>query len=152
MPVQSIFAGGLANPNVTWERARKTNIGVDAQFLNQMFEFKLDVFFEKRDNILATRNLSVPASFGAELPVENIAKVNNRGLEIEVNHRNTIGKFEYNIGGNFTFAKNKIVFIDEPENVPSWQKQTGNPIGQFYGYVSDGLYLTQEHVEQQSEI
>jgi hypothetical protein len=111
-----------------------------------MFDFKLDVFFEKRNNILATRNLSVPGSFGAVLPVENIAIVNNRGFEIEINHRNTIGKFEYNVGGNFTFAKNKIIFIDEPENVPAWQKQTGNPIGQFYGYLSDGLYLTQEDV------
>ncbi len=147
VPVQSIFAGGLANPNVTWERARKTNFGVDAQLFNQLIDLKVDVFFEKRDNILATRNLSVPATFGAELPVENIARVNNSGFEIEAMHRNQVGEFRYSVGGNFTFARNKVMFIDEPENVPDWQRSTGRPIGQVFGYVAEGLYLTKEQVD-----
>lgn len=147
VPVQSIYGGGLANPNVTWERARKTNIGIDAQLLDQKFDVKLDIFFEKRDNILATRNQSVPTTFGAELPVENIAKVNNSGFEVEVMHRNQVGQFRYSIGGNFTFARNKVMFIDEPENIPAWQRSTGQPIGQIFGYVAEGLYLNKGQVD-----
>jgi TonB-linked SusC/RagA family outer membrane protein len=147
VPVQSIYAGGLANTNVTWEVAKKSNIGIDAQLLNNLINFRADVFFEKRNNILATRNQSVPESFGAELPVENIAKVDNRGFEVELTHSNKIGKLSYTIGGNLTFAKNKIIYIDEPENIPVWQRRTGHPMGQYFGYVAEGLYLTQREVD-----
>lgn len=147
VPVQSIYDGGLPNTDVTWERAKKTNIGLETKLLNNMIDFKADVFFERRDDILATRNESVPQTFGADLPVENIASVNNKGFELELSHRRTIGSFTYSIGGNFTFAKNEIVYIDESENVPTWQRRTGRPMGQFFGYVSDGLYLTQEQLD-----
>lgn len=147
IPVQSIFDGGLPNTDVTWERAKKTNVGLEAQFLENRFSVTADVFFEKRDNILATRNQSVPATFGAELPVENIGKVENKGIELEMNYRQSIGGFSYAIGGNFTFVKNKIVYIDESENVPEWQRRTGRPMGQFYGYISEGLYLTQAQLD-----
>lgn len=147
VPVQSIYAGGLANPDVTWEKAKKLNIGVDARFLNNMFVFRADVFYEKRDNILALRNESVPVTFGAELPVENIARVDNRGFELELTHHRKIGNFEYTIGGNFTLARNKIVFIDEAENIPDWQKRTGHPMGQNFGYVSEGLYMNQQELD-----
>jgi TonB-linked SusC/RagA family outer membrane protein len=149
VPVQSVYDAGLPNTNVTWERAKKTNIGLEAQFLKNMISFKADVFFEKRNNILATRNESVPESFGAELPVENIAEVDNKGFEMELLHRRTIGHFSYSIGGNFTYVKNKITYIDESENIPEWQRRTGRPMGQFFGYVSDGLYMTQEQLDNQ---
>lgn len=152
VPVQSIYSGGLANTVVTWERAKKSNIGLDAQFLDNMFVFKADVFYEKRDNILATRNESVPGTFGAELPVENIAKVDNKGIELELTHNHKIGDFEYSIGGNFTFVRNKIVYIDEPENVPAWQTRTGRPMGQYFGYVAEGLYMTQEQLNTNAKI
>ena len=80
VPVQSVYDGGLPNTNVTWERAKKTNIGLEAQFLNNLISLNADVFFEQRNNILATRTESVPESFGAELPVENIAEVDNKGF------------------------------------------------------------------------
>ncbi len=152
LPVQSIYAGGLANEDVTWEKAKKTNIGLDSRFFNSILEFNLDVFYEKRDNILWQRNASVPLTFGAELPVENIAKVDNKGFELVLNHRYKIGDFEYSIGGNFTFAKNKVVFQDEAENTPEWQKNTGRPIGQYFGLVSEGLYMTQEQLENNPKL
>ena len=147
-PVQTIYPGGLPNTEVTWEKAKKSNIGFDTRFFNDLLGVRVDIFYEKRDNILAMRNQSVPGTFGAELPVENIAKVNNRGFEVELNHKNKIGSFEYYLGGNLTFARNKIVYIDEPANVPDWQRRTGLPMGQFFGYVAEGLYLTQDQIDK----
>lgn len=147
VPVQSIFDGGLPNTDVTWERAKKANVGIEAELLSSRLTVGADVFYERRDNILATRNQSVPESFGAELPVENIGEVENKGFELELNYRQSIGDFSYSIGGNLTFARNKILFIDEPANVPEWQRRTGRPMGQFFGYISDGLYLTQEDLD-----
>lgn len=147
VPVQSIFDGGLPNTDVTWERARKANVGFEAELLSDRLTVVADVFYERRNNILATRNQSVPESFGAELPVENIGEVENKGFELELHYRQSIGDFTYSIGGNMTFARNKIRFIDEPANVPEWQRRTGKPMGQFFGYVSDGLYLTQEQLD-----
>ena len=147
-PVQTLYSGELANPNVTWERAKKSNFGVDADFMNYKFGVKLDVFFENRDNILANRNQSVPATFGATLPVENIGKVSNNGYEAELRYKNKIGNFSYFVNVNYTFARNDIKFIDEPENIPSYQMRTGHPIGQFFGYASEGFYQTQQQIDE----
>lgn len=152
IPVQSIYPGGLANPNVTWERAKKSNIGIDVRFFDDLIGLKADVFYEKRDNILWIRDQSIPATFGAELPVENFAKVDNHGFELELTHSNKIGSLQYNIGGNFTFARNKVVYIDEPENVPAWQKRTGLPMGQFFGFIAEGLYMTEEQVNNHPKL
>lgn len=61
---------------------------------------------------------------GIELPDENIGKTTNKGIEISALHRRTISKgFQYRIGGQFTYAKNEIVFIDESPFVPEYQKE-----------------------------
>jgi len=152
IPAQTITMGSLANPSVTWEKAKKSNIGLDAQFLDNMFGLKVDIFSEKRDNILWYRNASLPQTFGASLPAENFAKVDNKGFEIELTHKHKIGDFEYSIAGNFTFVRNKVVFIDEAENVPAWQKRTGLRMGQYFGYVSNGLYMTQDQIDNHPKI
>ena len=147
-PVQTLYSGELANPNITWERAKKTNLGVDADFFSNKLGVRMDVFFENRDNILANRNASVPATFAATLPVENIGKVSNKGYEAELRYRNKLGKLSYFVNINYTFARNEIKFIDEPENIPSYQMRTGYPIGQFFGYVAEGLYQTQQQIDE----
>ena len=72
-----------------------------------------------------------------------------RAFELELHHQRSIGDFTYSIGGNFTYVKNEITYIDESENIPEWQRRTGRPMGQFFGYVSDGLYMTQEQLDNQ---
>jgi len=151
-PVQTLYSGELANPNVTWERAKKTNFGLDFGLKNDKFTGTVDVFFETRNNILAQRSQAVPGTFGASLPVENIASVKNHGVEFTLNYRGRSGEFIYYATLNYTLARNKITFIDEAANIPSYQQRTGYPIGQFYGYVAQGLYQTQEQIEELPKI
>jgi TonB-linked SusC/RagA family outer membrane protein len=138
----------VANPNITWETAQKTNLGFDLSMRNGLLDLVFDAFYEERSDILARRNASVPLYTGIELPNENIGKTINKGLEVSLLHRRKLGKdFNYRFGGQFTFTKNEIVFIDESPFVPSYQKLEGSPIDYLLVYQADGLYQNQEEID-----
>jgi TonB-linked SusC/RagA family outer membrane protein len=138
---ERILPGQLANEDVRWEKERKANIGADIKLFNSKLEITADYFDHFRYDILTARE-SVPNYTGLSLPPVNIGKVSNKGLEVEINHRNTIGKsFQYFVKGNFSYAKNRIVFRDEPENAANpLLRKTGRAIGQQYGYITEGFY------------
>ncbi|TPV35566.1 TonB-dependent receptor [Paucihalobacter ruber] len=139
--------GTTPNPNITWETSQKLNFGVDFRLRNRLLEGSVDVFYERRSDILAPRNASIPVYAGLTLPDENIGKVSNRGVEIQLNHQNTINDFSYNFGGQFTFAESRIIFIDEPPNVPDWQRRTGRPVDFILIYEANGIYNNQEEID-----
>lgn len=140
--------GTTPNPNITWETSKKTNAGIDMVLQNGLLDMTVDVFFEERTDILATRNASVPIYSGVELPDENIGKTTNRGFEISALHRRTIGSdFQYRVSGQLTYARNEIVFIDESPFVPEYQKLEGSPIDYLLVYEADGLYQSQEEID-----
>lgn len=144
----AIVEGNLANPNVTWETVKKFNVGVDANFWNRMLSVSLDYFYDKRTDILGSRNLTVPSLLGVGLPVENLSRIDNKGFEAVLGHQNRINDdFKYTVNANFTYARNEIVFIDEPETSNPRIRQTGRPLYGQYGYVSLGLFQTQEEID-----
>jgi hypothetical protein len=98
---------------------------------------------EDRWDILTTVNTS-PAFIAVDLPVVNLGVVNNRGFEIELAWKDKVNKnFGYRIKGNFSFARNTIIEMDEiPKEYP-WQVETGLSVGQNFGYVFDG-FVTEE--------
>jgi TonB-linked SusC/RagA family outer membrane protein len=145
---QAIVEGRLSNPNVTWETVKKLNIGFDATLWKGKLTATVDYFFDKRSDILADRNLSVPSLLGVGLPIENLAKVNNRGIELTIGHKNSITKdLRYSTSANLTFAKNKIVFIDEAASVNPNIKRTGLSLNTQFGYHAIGLFQTQAEVD-----
>lgn len=140
--------GRTPNPNITWETAQKTNVGVDVSILNGIVELSVDGFYEERSDILARRNASVPLYSGISLPDENIGKINNRGIEVSALHRRTLGKdLQLRVGGQFTYAKNEIVFVDESPFIPDYQKVEGSPIDYLLVYKANGLYQNQEQID-----
>lgn len=143
--VNGLEPGPLANPNLTWETSTKKNIGLEASFLKRLLSVEVDFFDEMREGILAPRSLSVPTSFGAVLPNENIGIVNNRGFEVTLSHEYNIRKdVSYFLRGNITRTRNKIVFQDEPANVSEDLKRTGRPIGGYYGLRAIGIFRDQQ--------
>lgn len=136
------------NPDITWETAEKTNIGVDLSLIGGLLDFSIDGFYEQRANILAQRNASVPIYSGIVLPDENIGRTKNMGVELSLLHRKMLNNgIQYRIGGQFTFAKNEIIFVDESPFVPEHQKVEGSPIDYLLVYQADGLYQNQEEIE-----
>lgn len=138
---QSIVEGRLGNSNVTWETVKKLDIGVDASLLNGLFAITADYFYDKRTDILGQRSASVPLVAGFNLPVENLAKVDNKGFDLSLTHRNTISKsFSYSLTANFTYAKNKVIFVDEPAGTNALIARTGRPLNSQYGLQAIGLF------------
>jgi TonB-linked SusC/RagA family outer membrane protein len=137
--------GKLGNPNVTWERAVKQNIGVEFSLWKSKISVTADVFSEQRNNILANLG-TVPVTVGATLPAYNLGRMKNTGFDGDVSYTDQIGKVSFWVKGNFTFARNKVEFQDEIARPFSYQYRTGQRYGQFFGLVADGLYNTWQEV------
>lgn len=145
--VQGIYETRTANPLVTWEKAKTWNIGFSAQFLNNKFGLDFDYFQSNRNDILITRNASVPTYSGLSLPSENLGKVKNHGFEVVASYRDRAGDFEWGVTGNMTYANNEVVYMDEAVKTPEWQKATGHPIDGMVMYKALGIYQTQAEID-----
>ncbi len=142
----NIREGTMGNENVTWEIARKQNLGVDLWLFNNTFNMSVDVFYEFRDNILDQRR-TIPQALGLareQLPPVNIGEVENKGFEIEMRTMPSIGEVRLQIAGNFSFARNKRLFFDEITQDLYYMNATGRPIGQFFGYIWTGEFYSFE--------
>ena len=142
---QMIEEKRLGNPLLTWEKARKLNIGVDMNFLKNHLTVSFDYFKERRNNILSNRN-SAPMLIGASLPAYNMGEMENSGFEFDVNYRNNFRDFNYWGRFNYSFARNKILFQDEVPEKYAYQMRTGRRVGQFFGLLFDGFYNSWEEI------
>ncbi|MEX2592596.1 MAG: TonB-dependent receptor [Anditalea sp.] len=141
-----------ANPNITWEVSENRNFGLDADLWDGGLSINIDYFYEKRRQILIARSASVPDYTALELPLENLGKVDNEGVELVLNHQRRMGVLNYHIGGNLTYNHNEIVFMDEPQNVSPYRAQEGHPMDSWVVYKTDGLYTSQEEIDNSPHI
>jgi TonB-linked SusC/RagA family outer membrane protein len=144
----TVYQASVANPNITWETQTTRNIGFDSKFMKDLFHLNFEYFYNKRENILAHRNASVPDFTGLSLPDENIARVDNKGFEIDGGiHKNIGSDFHLDLSGNFSWNRNEVVFQDEPENSVPWQVVTGHPYGAWLMYDAIGIFSDQASVD-----
>ncbi|MDR1600910.1 MAG: TonB-dependent receptor [Tannerella sp.] len=147
---QGVYQVGFPNQNVTWEVADTYNAGLDGSILNGLLGFEAEVFRTTRSNILAKRNASIPNYTGLiDLPDENIGKVNNKGFELQLTHRNKAGEVQYDIAGNFLYSRNTVVFIDEtpwPDG-HDYMKAEGKPLSAGLYYKATGIYRNQQEID-----
>jgi len=137
---QALQEGVVPNRGVTWETAIQQNIGIDLQFLSGNLAVTADYFKNKREDILWARNASVPSSTGMSLPDENIGEVENKGVDFNIEFRKRLRDFNYSIGLNGVYSKNKILFWDEPPGAPEYQQSTGRPINSGLYYQAIGVF------------
>jgi len=135
----------IGSPNVTWERARKINVGIETNLLHGKLSLTTDFFQETRENILWKRE-DIPIIVQAALQPQNIGKVENKGFEVELNFRDRLGQFEYYVIGNYSFARNKILYKSEPEKPFPGLMETGNPVGQYKGLIAEGFYNSWDEI------
>jgi TonB-linked SusC/RagA family outer membrane protein len=144
-----VYYSGLAqsgnpNPDITWEVANIVNGGFESSFLNSKMFLNLDFFYQRRSQILVTRNASVPRFTGIGLPDENFGIVDNRGFEMEAGYSDHKGYLLFDISGNLSYAANKVIEYDEPERNVEWQVRTGHPNGVLLLYKSIGIFDSDE--------
>ncbi|GEP96864.1 SusC/RagA family TonB-linked outer membrane protein [Chitinophaga cymbidii] len=143
-----LYNGVYANPDITWEKLRTANIGVDATVLQGRLDLNFDYYFRTTTDMLWNRARSVPATFGRTLPKENYAEMKSNGWELVLHYTGHTRALQYELGVQGTFASNEITRIDDPVNGPSWEKRQGRPVGFQVGYRAVGIFQSETEVEK----
>lgn len=128
----------IGNPNVSWETVEKRNLGFDFAFLKGLLAGSLDVFSDKRSDILTT-NRAIPTYFGTTAPSANLGEVESHGYEFVLRF-NKSWNHDFRTWANFnmTYATNKVKFADDPELKASYRKSAGYAINQVRSYLDNG--------------
>lgn len=134
--------GALGNDNVTWEKARKFDFGVDLNVWNK-FSMTIDYFRDIRFDQLVSRN-DIPLILGIGTSPLNVAKTKNEGFDGQIGYHDNFGEFGFNTNFVFSYAKNKIIYQAEAQQRYPWLAATGKPIGQQFGYTWIGYYTPDE--------
>ena len=152
--IPGLASTGLANPNISWEELTIYNIGLDFGLFSNKVTGEFNLFYRDRKGILATRIGSLPNTFGltaSTLPEENINEQSNRGFEFVLGTRGSSGNFKYTIDSNISWTRAKWEKFDEPEftdpNDIRIRQNTGNWVNRMIGFKSDGLFTSQEEID-----
>lgn len=143
----------LGNRDLTWETARQVNAGLDFGFLGDRISGSMDYYVTTTKDLLL--NVNIPSSSGFATVLTNIGKVRNKGWEAQITSRNLVGSFGWSTDFSFGANKNKVLALG-PEGDPILASgvagirhitEVGGEIGAYWGYVQDGLYLTQQDID-----
>lgn len=144
-PVSALYTSSPPNLQIHWETSTTTNIGFESILWNGLLGFDLEWFYKETKDILDGVSGLYPLSIGGYFPATvNYGIVSNKGFDLQLRHRNKIGKLEYGVTGNLNWAKNKILRRNESNGLPEWQRTVGGSIGQKQGFIVDGIYQTWE--------
>ena len=160
-PWPGSIATTLENRNLQWETTDSKNIGVDFTLKNGKISGSMNYYHNVTDNLLITKKLAPSA--GIDDPILNVGKISNSGFELEVNYRDQVNEFKYNVGFNMSTLKNKVISLANEgqtiygeglkygdEHFPT-QARVGNPISGFYLYKTDGIFQSIEEVNNHSK-
>jgi len=146
----ALYDIGLPNPDLTWETMTTYNLGLDWSLWGNKVYGELDAFYRLREGIIGTRVQSLPSTFGAVLPQENLNSTDDRGFELMLGTRGGKNQFRYDLSGNFAYSRSKWVYFDEPNYTDPadirLNKRTGQWVDRSIGYVSEGLFASQEEI------
>lgn len=144
--VFGLAEGAAGNPDLSWEKQKTGNIGVELTLANRL-DVGVDVFQNRRYDILVAPNRTVPQYTGLVLPLLNQGKVDNKGFEATIRYRSKpVGKFQYVVDVSSWYAQNKIVNNSEAIRLYDYQYTTGRPIGQPFGLEAIGLFRDQADI------
>lgn len=154
--------GGLPNPDLKWEEAKKFDVGTDLRLLGDKLEFTADYFIDKRQNLLIP-NIPISGIIGTygpggQNPTINAGTIENKGLELALTYNEKIGDdFNIRASYNVTFIENKVLAVNNGTGYfeagsfgvgqPAMTRmEVGQPLGYFYGYKTDGIYQNQAEI------
>ncbi|ACU60202.1 SusC/RagA family TonB-linked outer membrane protein [Chitinophaga pinensis] len=140
---QGIKEALQGNPDITWERARKTDIGFDISLWKGLLSIEADYFSEKRSNMLVGIGNSLPAEYGIGVGLINAGIMQNRGIDLSLGSSKTFSNgLRLDVTGTFTYARNKLLKVYENDatykNVN--RRQTGRPNGTQFGLQAIGYF------------
>ncbi|WP_319592415.1 TonB-dependent receptor [uncultured Draconibacterium sp.] len=139
-PYTQYVQGVIGNPNLQWETAVKQNLGFETTLLDSKFRLNVDLFQDDRDNIFMTADQrNIPVFFGAKPVAANLGKTKTKGYEFELNYnQQTKAGLHYWTTIQLTHAKDEIIYMEDPELTPAYQKNAGYQIGQTKTIINNG--------------
>ena len=149
---QGIVSTGLANPNLTWEEIAISNVGADFSFWKRKMYGETDVFYRTRAGLIANRLMTLPSTFGANLPPENLNSTNDRGFEFKLGSAGELSDLRYDVSANVSYSRAKWDHFEEPVYEDPEQTRvytrSGRWMDRAYGYVSEGLLTSQAEIDE----
>ena len=157
--VSTLMAKTMANPTIHWEEVRQSNIGIDAALFNSRLNFSVDAYVKNTADMLVKAAIPITSGFeDTTTTYTNAGKVRNKGVEMSLRSVNLDGRnggLRWETTVTATFNRNRIISLNS--DTPLYQNEingayvtmqrNGSPINVFYGYVTDGLFQTQEEVD-----
>ncbi|MBR4977943.1 MAG: TonB-dependent receptor [Bacteroidales bacterium] len=146
------YPAGVPNLDLTWEKTLSWNAGFDFTMWNGLLGGEIDGFYNLTYDMLTAQGSGFPSSMGGYYPsVVNKNSIDVKGIDVMISHRNQFfvgGKpFMYGISASVTYAKSRwLIYPDEP-NAPEEWKLVGRPVGSFLAWTADGLYKTEEEID-----
>jgi TonB-linked SusC/RagA family outer membrane protein len=145
------------NPNVKWEETTQTDVGLDATLLSEQLDLSVG-FFNKVTSDLLVYLPPIPTSGLVSASPENAGEIRNRGWEFSANYStNPVEDLTIRVGGNLTTLSNEVLSLAQStdfvinsgfyRNGSITRTEPGHPVGAFYGYVTDGLFQTEQEVQ-----
>lgn len=151
--MQSAIPRGLANSTLKWETTSQTNIGIDLAFFDDRIKLTTDVYRKTTSDLLL--NAAIPTSLGYSNVFKNVGKVQNQGLELSIGTQNITGKnFTWSTDFNIAWNASKVLELSQNQeaitngipfdrnyrSLPAYISKIGEPMGQIYGLIWDGVY------------
>lgn len=138
------------NKDVTWEKTRITNIGIDLGAWNNAFTATIDLYNKKTRDALIEQKLPSTIGVGSNTYKLNKGEISNKGIELALSYRGSINHFNYLVSGNISYNKNKVLNIGNASYLSGGnfnRTLVNGPVAAFWGYVADGLYQTQAEID-----
>ena len=143
----------LSNPDITWERTYQFNGGIDIALFKNLVTLSIDGYKSKTDQLLLQQ--SIMSFAGAPRAWNNIGRLQNNGVEIELTTNNIRTKnFKWSTTANFSHNENKVLelgqeafFLNQGERTELYMNRVGDPLVQFFGYKTDGVWLSQAQID-----
>ena len=146
-----LVSTGLSNELLTWEQMFITNLGVDFSFFDRKLYGEIDIFQRNRNGIPGYRYQSLPNTFGATLPQENLNAIRTRGFDLRIGTSGSAGSFMYDVSANLSYNKSVWTKYDQaPETDPDRARlyfNEGKNVDRQVGYLTDGIFTSQEEID-----
>lgn len=148
----SYYTNVIASPNLSWEKISSYNVGLDLNMWNGKLGAEIDAYYSYTYDMLVAQGTDSPPSMGGYYPTFiNGNAIDTGGIDIMLSHKNTVmlagQPFTYGIAGSITYAKSRYIIYPDQPNIPEYQKVTGTEVGSIMTWIADGLYRTEEEID-----
>lgn len=150
VPLQSAAQWAYVIKNLTWEKTESMDLGLDATFFNNRLRFSAEYYTKKTKDMLLA--VEIPDYIGFDNPQRNVGKMETKGYEFDLGWTDQVNDFRYSVSVNFSDFRSRMKDLGGTQFLGDQVKMEGSEYNEWYGYLSDGLYLTQEEVDNSPKL